>query len=109
MPWYVGDGTKIRAVNKADRLEAAPWLGELLELLTDLRVVILSGEAVQRGWDEYAGRGRRARGSCGVRTQVPSTSARAPTRARRSWRRSPSRIVDPPICPTCGAPGILIV
>lgn len=55
VPWYVGDGTRIRAVNKVDLEEAGPWLAELLSLLASLRVVVLCGEAAQEGWDTYAG------------------------------------------------------
>jgi hypothetical protein len=111
VPWYVGDGTKIRAVNTSDRVEAEPWLAELLELLTDLRVVILCGDAAQKGWDEYAG--PRPLDLWVVRCPHPSpVNLRTRPDARyeildafteAAW------IVDPPTCPTCGAPGVLII
>ncbi len=111
VPWYVGDGTKIRPVNKADRMEAAPWLGELLELLTDLRVVVLCGEAAQRGWDEYAG--ARPTDLWIVRCPHPSpVNLRTRPDAREEILEAFAEaawIIDPPTCPICSAPGILIV
>ena len=43
VPWYVGTGTKIRAVNGNDIKVALPSLQELLSLLRLLRVVVLVG------------------------------------------------------------------
>lgn len=111
VPWYVGEGTKIRAVTKADRLEAAPWLGELLALLSDLRVVVLCGEAAQRGWDEYAG--QRPADLWVVRCPHPSpvnlrTRPYAHDEILEAFTEA-AWIVDPPACPTCGSKGILIV
>lgn len=111
VPWYVGDGTKIRPVNKADRNEAGPWLAELLELLTELRVVILCGDAAQQGWDDYSG--PRPLDLWVVRCPHPSpVNLRTRPDARDEILESFTEvawIVDPPICPTCGAPGVLIV
>lgn len=59
VPWYVGDGRTIRRVNNADIDEARPALLELLDLLPKLRVVMLFGDAAQKGW-------RRARINRGV-------------------------------------------
>lgn len=111
VPWYVGDGTKIRAVNKADRVEAASWLAELLALLTSLRVVILCGDAAPKGWDEYSG--PRPADLWVVRCPHPSpVNLRTRPEARdeildafteAAW------MVDPPRCPTCGSRGVLIV
>lgn len=44
VPWYVGSGTKIRPVEARDIEEAAPYLGELISLLPDLRAVVLVGK-----------------------------------------------------------------
>ena len=111
VPWYVGDGTKIRAVNASDRAEAQPWLAELLELLTALRVVILCGDAAQRGWDEY--NGPRPLDLWVVRCPHPSpVNLRTRPDARDEILEAFTEaawIVDPPTCPTCGAPGVLIV
>lgn len=43
VPWYVGTGTKIRAVKRDDIEAALPYLSELLCLLPLLRVVVLVG------------------------------------------------------------------
>ncbi len=109
VPWYVEGGTKIRAVNKADRAEAEPWLTELLDLLTNVRVAILCGEAAQDGWDP----GPRPAGLWVLRCPHPS---RVNLRTRPDAREEildafteAAWIVDPPTCPTCGALGVLIV
>lgn len=47
VPWYVGDGNRIRPVTSADVAEAAPYLGELIQLLPKLRVVVLVGKKAQ--------------------------------------------------------------
>ena len=111
VPWYVGDGTKIRAVNKADRAEAEPWLGELLDLLNNLRVVILCGEAAQDGWDEYAV--HRPADLWGLRCPHPSpVNLRTRPEAREEILDTFTEaawIVNPPGCPTCGTVGVPIV
>jgi len=48
VPWYVGDGKKIRPVTRHDIEEASPWLDRLIELLPRLRAVILVGRKAQR-------------------------------------------------------------
>jgi uracil-DNA glycosylase len=48
VPWYVGSGTKIRAVTLADIRASEPHLKELLSLLPKLRVVVLIGRKAQR-------------------------------------------------------------
>ena len=50
VPWYVGDGSKIRPVSDDDLIEAQAALRALLRLLPDLKVVVLAGQAAQRGW-----------------------------------------------------------
>lgn len=50
VPWYVGDGKKIRGVTIADLKEAEPALRELIGLLPRLRVVVLLGRKAQKGW-----------------------------------------------------------
>jgi hypothetical protein len=50
VPWYVGDGRRIRPVNAADLREAAPATRALLELLPELRVVVLLGRKAAEGW-----------------------------------------------------------
>jgi uracil-DNA glycosylase len=47
VPWYVGDGRKIRPVTSADIEEAAPYLEELLGLLPGLRAIVLMGKKAQ--------------------------------------------------------------
>lgn len=48
VPWYVGDGEgHIRAVTSDDIRAALPHLGSLLEMLSDLRVIVLVGKKAQ--------------------------------------------------------------
>lgn len=48
VPWYVGNGTKIRAVNRADIKASELHLRDLLRLLPALRAVVLIGRKAQR-------------------------------------------------------------
>lgn len=48
VPWYVGNGTRIRAVTDEDIKAAEPHLQELLGLLPKLRAVVLVGRKAQR-------------------------------------------------------------
>jgi uracil-DNA glycosylase len=48
VPWYVGSGTKIRAVTDTDIKLSEPHLRELLRLLPALRAVVLIGRKAQR-------------------------------------------------------------
>ncbi len=50
VPWYIGSDRKIRPAESDDLIEARPYLDELLELLTELRVVVLIGKHAARGW-----------------------------------------------------------
>jgi len=43
VPWYIGDGTKIRAAKRVDIAEGNRWLTELIDLLPDLRLVVATG------------------------------------------------------------------
>ncbi|RYX82962.1 uracil-DNA glycosylase [bacterium] len=47
VPWYVGDGSRIRAVNNNDIIQAAPYLKELIALLPELKVIALVGKKAQ--------------------------------------------------------------
>jgi hypothetical protein len=47
VPWYVGDGRKIRPVTSDDIEEAAPYLEELLGLLPGLQAIVLMGKKAQ--------------------------------------------------------------
>lgn len=47
VPWYVGDGTRIRAVNREDIRQSLPYLQELLLLLPRLEVIVLVGQKAQ--------------------------------------------------------------
>jgi uracil-DNA glycosylase len=44
VPWYIGDGRRIRAVQKRDLAAAIPFLKELLGLLSQLAAVVLVGK-----------------------------------------------------------------
>ena len=50
VPWYLGDDRRIGQVRAADIEDARPALVELLELLPNLRVVVLFGRKAQAGW-----------------------------------------------------------
>lgn len=47
VPWYVGDGSRIRAVNKDDIQQASSYLKDLLGLLPNLKVLALVGQKSQ--------------------------------------------------------------
>jgi uracil-DNA glycosylase len=47
VPWYIGDGQRIRAAKRADVAEGNRWLTELIELLPDLRLVVAMGGAAR--------------------------------------------------------------
>ncbi|HEX8834538.1 MAG TPA: uracil-DNA glycosylase, partial [Abditibacteriaceae bacterium] len=52
VPWYVGDGTRIRAVEKEDIRQSFPYFKRLLELLPHLRVLVLCGKKAQSAKSE---------------------------------------------------------
>jgi hypothetical protein len=49
-PWYLGDDRKIGEVRASDLAQARSALHELLQLLTQVRVVVLFGRKAQTGW-----------------------------------------------------------
>jgi uracil-DNA glycosylase len=54
VPWYVGGPGKVGNVTANDIAEGRPYLERLLELLPDVRVVVLMGRKAQKGWDRLA-------------------------------------------------------
>lgn len=56
IPYYIGTDTKIRAYNPNDIAAVGPYILELLGLLTNLKVVILGGEAARKVWRDNAPR-----------------------------------------------------
>jgi uracil-DNA glycosylase len=52
VPWYLGDGERIRAARIGDLREARPATEELLGLLTELRVAVLLGKPASKAWAE---------------------------------------------------------
>ncbi|HYN35948.1 MAG TPA: uracil-DNA glycosylase [Actinomycetota bacterium] len=50
VPWYIGDGRKIRAAKSDDLHEGREAVQRLLDLLPDLRVVVLLGRKAQASW-----------------------------------------------------------
>jgi uracil-DNA glycosylase len=50
VPWYVGDGKKLRAVRADDLRDARAATEELLALLPRVRTVVLFGKAAARAW-----------------------------------------------------------
>jgi uracil-DNA glycosylase len=48
VPWYIGDGRRIRAARGADVVAAAVWLDRFMALLPALRAVVLVGNAASR-------------------------------------------------------------
>lgn len=53
VPWYIGDGTRIRAAASADVRDGLTWLARLIRLLPDLRLVIAMGAAARDGVARY--------------------------------------------------------
>lgn len=53
VPWYVGDGKRIRAVRAVDLAEAQSATKEFLSLLPNLRVAIFFGKAAARAWRQF--------------------------------------------------------
>lgn len=53
VPWYIGDTTKIRPAHGADIQAARAALSQLLELLPNLKVVLLLGRAAQKAWTTH--------------------------------------------------------
>jgi uracil-DNA glycosylase len=47
VPWYVGNGNRIRAVNSSDIQQAFPHFEELLALLPELKIIVLVGKKAQ--------------------------------------------------------------
>lgn len=47
VPWYVGDGRRIRAVNNDDIRQSLPYVKDLLALLQGLKVIVLVGKKAQ--------------------------------------------------------------
>lgn len=50
VPWYIGDGKKIRPARSTDFDEARAASQDLLALLPNLRVVVLFGRAAAKAW-----------------------------------------------------------
>jgi uracil-DNA glycosylase len=47
VPWYVGDGDRIRAVTSDDIRQSFPYVKELLSLLPNLEIIALLGKKAQ--------------------------------------------------------------
>jgi len=47
VPWYVGSESRIRAVKKSDVVTAIPFLKELIDLLPNLKAIVLVGRKAQ--------------------------------------------------------------
>jgi uracil-DNA glycosylase len=50
VPWYIGDGTKIRPAQASDVAEARQATRELLSLMHKVRVVVLLGRPAAKAW-----------------------------------------------------------
>jgi len=50
VPWYLGDGTKIRPARSSDLAETREATEELLSLLPDLQVAVLLGKPAAKAW-----------------------------------------------------------
>jgi len=48
VPWYIGDGTRIRGATKADISDGLQSLGRLLTMLINLRVIVLMGRKAEK-------------------------------------------------------------
>ena len=59
IPYYIGTDTKIRAYQPNDIAAVGPFIRELIDLLPNLKVVILGGEAARKVWQDFAPRHRK--------------------------------------------------
>jgi hypothetical protein len=50
VPWYLGDGTKIRATLADDLDSARDATQELLSMLPEVRIVVLLGRPAAKAW-----------------------------------------------------------
>jgi uracil-DNA glycosylase family 4 len=48
VPWYLGDGRKIRAAGVSDVMKGLNYLGELIKILKKLEFIVLVGGAARR-------------------------------------------------------------
>jgi len=48
VPWYIGSGNKIRPAKNKDIEEGSEYLSQLLDLLTDIKIIVLVGRKAQR-------------------------------------------------------------
>jgi uracil-DNA glycosylase len=73
VPWYVGTTEKNRPVTPGDIAEPLPYLGRLLMLLPDVRVLVTVDQAATNGWNPY----QAARGATHLRVlKCPHPSPR---------------------------------
>jgi hypothetical protein len=98
IPAYLGTDTRIRAWNPTDVAAAGPLLGELLELLPALRVVILGGGAAKTTWDAHG-----PSGSPLTRIECPhpspinlNTRPLARNAIVDAWRGAMAVVTEPP-------------
>ncbi|PJE76466.1 hypothetical protein COV05_03810 [Candidatus Uhrbacteria bacterium CG10_big_fil_rev_8_21_14_0_10_48_16] len=47
VPWYIGNGKRIRAAKKSDIQQGLPYLQQLLTLLPRLKIIVLVGKKAQ--------------------------------------------------------------
>lgn len=53
VPWYLGDGSRVRAAKRSDIEAGAAWLDRLIDLLPELRLVVAMGVAARRSMASY--------------------------------------------------------
>jgi hypothetical protein len=53
VPWYLGTTSAIRSAKSEDVAAAQPYLHRLLDLLTELRLVVAFGDNARDGWLRY--------------------------------------------------------
>lgn len=53
VPWYIGDGVRIRAAGGEDIEHGGAWLARLVAVLPDLQLVITMGGAARDGFGRY--------------------------------------------------------
>lgn len=53
VPWFMGDAKKNKNAGRSDIVDGLPWLGRMVGLLPDLRLVVTMGDIARRSFALY--------------------------------------------------------